>query len=203
MSSPIVIRQVVDPEELEALYRFRYSVYVEEMQRFQVYADHHRKRIEDPLDRTGCNLAAWIDGRIVGCVRSNLSRDGGLGAYHAMLRMENVPAGDFPGTTSLCTRLMLCSGYRNSSLLARLFAENYKFGLRAGIKWTFLDCNDHLVEMFARLGFERTHLADHPEYGLVNAMRLELLDLEHLKASGSMFAPILKRHLAQSECLGC
>src|SRR5581483_12277560 len=38
------------PEEEEAVYRFRYSVYVEEMGRYQGTADHAGRRLVEPED---------------------------------------------------------------------------------------------------------------------------------------------------------
>ena len=71
------IRLAATDVELEALYAFRYRIYVEEMGRPQKYADHDMRRIRDPLDETGRNLVAWDNSEIVGCVRVNFARDGG------------------------------------------------------------------------------------------------------------------------------
>jgi hypothetical protein len=51
--------------ELEAVYRFRYSVYVEEMNRTQRYADHELKQIKDPLDDFGHILYATDEDRAI------------------------------------------------------------------------------------------------------------------------------------------
>ena len=40
-------------EEKESVYRFRYSVYVEEMGRYQGRADHEGKRLVEPEDEHG------------------------------------------------------------------------------------------------------------------------------------------------------
>lgn len=194
----IEVRVADDERSREALYRFRYAIYVEEMSRTQHWADHTRKRIEDPLDSRACNLVAWSESEVVGCVRNNLSRDGGLEFYQDLLGMSDVPAGDFPAHTSLCTRLMIRSDFRNSTALVRLFLENYRYGLSVGVRWTFLDCNDHLVQLFERFGFVATHRTLHPEYGEVNAMRLDLLDARRLHDCGSPFARVLDEHLAMA-----
>ena len=46
----IAIRRVVSREEFDKVYRFRYSVYVEEMRRNESHACHDNRRIVDPLD---------------------------------------------------------------------------------------------------------------------------------------------------------
>ncbi len=66
---------VVDSEEArEALFRFRYDIYVREMHRPQKHADHARGRLADPLDANAINLVAWQGDRIVGCVRMSFRR---------------------------------------------------------------------------------------------------------------------------------
>lgn len=180
--------------ELEALYAFRYRIYVEEMARPQKYADHTTRRIRDPVDNCGHNIVAWdAEGQISGCVRVNLARDGALDYYSGLLGLKAVGA-EHPAATSVCTRLMILPKYRGSTLATRLSCASFDFGLDRGIVWNFLDCNDHLVGFFARMGYERTHSAVHEEYGRVNVMRLNIRDYAHLKATGSIFQKNLERY---------
>src|SRR5262245_57825918 len=51
--------------------RLRYQVYVLEKEFCQKYVDHHDRTISEPLDQDGHVYAAWVDGRLVGTVRSN------------------------------------------------------------------------------------------------------------------------------------
>jgi hypothetical protein len=57
------------PEELEAIARFRYQVFVEELQKPVAYADHNKREIRDPIDDehdvtanfyTKAAKAAWV-----------------------------------------------------------------------------------------------------------------------------------------------
>src|SRR5712691_857618 len=77
----IPIRLVSDPDELEAIYRFRYRIYVEEMNRRQFHADHFARRIEDPLDHSGYNFAAFQDDEVVGVLRGNFPRTSNIEYY--------------------------------------------------------------------------------------------------------------------------
>src|SRR5215510_11490828 len=71
-------------DALDALYAFRYRVYVEELECLQRYADRAARRIRDPLDNTGYNIVAWDSTEsIAGCVRVNFARDGALDCYGA------------------------------------------------------------------------------------------------------------------------
>ena len=117
-----VIRLARERTDLERLFAFRYRIYVEEMNRRQKYADHSRRTIEDPLDRTADNLVAWEGTEIVGCVRLNFAPDGGIDYYTRLLRMaELVP--EFPRGVSLCTRLMVAPQRRGATLAYRLSAK--------------------------------------------------------------------------------
>jgi hypothetical protein len=181
-------------DAFDALCAFRYRIYVEEMARPQKYADHAAQRIRDPLDDAGYNIVAWGPGRkIAGCVRVNLSRDGALDYYSRLLKLDAVGA-DHPGNTSVCTRLMVAPEHRSSTLATRLSCASFDLGLDHGVVWNFIDCNDHLVDFFARMGYEKTHTARHEEYGSVNVMRLNIRDYSRLKATGSIFQKNLDRY---------
>jgi GNAT superfamily N-acetyltransferase len=190
-------------DALDALYAFRYRVYVEEMACRQRYADHAARRIRDPLDSTGYNIVAWDSTEsVAGCVRVNFARDGALDCYGAsdyyceLLNM-NAVGSDHPAKTSVCTRLMVAPTYRRSALATRLSRASFDLGLDHGIAWNFINCDDRLVEFFARLGYERTHMGIHEEHGRVNVMRLNVLDYCHLKAIGSVFHKNLERYRRQ------
>jgi GNAT superfamily N-acetyltransferase len=149
------IRLAANHKEREQLYSFRYRIYAEEMNRPQRYADHERRRIEDPLDAAGYNLIAWKGEEIVGCVRLNLAWLGGVDYYRDLLRMDELARG-FPTGVSLCTRLMVAPYRRGGSIAFRLSDASYRLAKENGVKWNFIDCNDHLVGFFEKLGYVRT-----------------------------------------------
>lgn len=174
--------------EREDVYRFRYRIYVEEMQRRQKHADHQARRIVDPLDMGGINLVARRGEEVIGVVRVNLARDGHLGPYERFYRMTERGA-DHPARTSICTRLMVVPEQRKGLLAVRLSKACLSVGLRAGVRWTYIDCNDHLVPFFTGLGYRRAgEPREHDEYGLVNVMLFDLDDTAHLEAIGSPLA---------------
>lgn len=185
---------VTADDALDELYAFRYRIYVEEMARPQKYADHATRRIRDPLDICGYNIVALdVAGQISGCIRLNLARDGALDYYSDLLGLKAVGA-EHPATTSVSTRLMILPELRGSTLATRLSCAAFDLALNHGVVWNFIDCNDHLVEFFGRMGFERTHTAIHEEYGRVNVMRLNIRDYSRLKATGSVFEKNLERY---------
>ncbi len=188
----IPIRLASGTTELESIYRFRYQIYVEEMNRGQIHADHLKKLIEDPLGSGGYNFAAFRENEVVGVLRVNFPRSSNVGYYENFLDMRSV--GELhPHVTSICTGLMVAQRFRNSSLAMRLAQASYQFGLCNHIRFNFLDCDDHLIGFFTRLGYIFSRHAEHPEYGLGNVMRLDLLDLVHLTKVRSPFLAIFDR----------
>ena len=180
------------PEALRAVYRFRYGVYVEEMARKQNYANPAQKIITDPLDESGVNFVGRLEGQIVGVLRANLSRRGPIGSYESFYEMNRL-GDDHPNKTSIATRLMVAPEFRRGTLAMRLILAMYDYGIRRGVRWNVMDCNDHLVPMFSGLGYV-THKAPdvHEEYGLVNVMSLDMLDQERLRMLKSPYWPRLK-----------
>jgi len=75
------VKLVATDAEREAVYRFRYDIYVEEMGRQQQYADHTRRRVVEPFDKTGHVFGAFSHGQLIGTVRTNCARDSDLDYY--------------------------------------------------------------------------------------------------------------------------
>jgi predicted GNAT family N-acyltransferase len=189
LSSLPVIRAAESHEDRERIFRFRYQVYVEEMHRLQKYADHERRRIEEPFDATGHLLIAVSDGEVVGTLRTNLSSRADLGYYVQLFKLPSV--GDaWPDRVSLTTKLMVAPSHRSGRLAVRLAREMYAFGEANGVEYDIIDCNAHLQDFFSRLGYQPyMGTAIHPEYGEVLPMRLALRDVAYLRSIRSPLAP--------------
>lgn len=193
ISSLPVIREASTEADRERVFRFRYRIYVEEMGRRQKYADPARRTIEEPFDATGHLLLAELGGEVVGTLRTNFARETDLDYYPELFGMDSV--GDaFPEAVSLTTKLMVAPAMRSSSLAVRLALAVFRLGLSCGIRHDFIDCNAHLEGFFMRLGFRRywPHV-EHPEYGRVLPLRLDVDDTAHLQAIGSPLARIRRR----------
>ncbi len=177
------------PEQLEEVFRFRYSVYVEEMNRHQRYADHLTQRIKDPLDQFGHVWVAHDDKKLVGTVRINLLREGCIGEYQDLYGLHGQDELQRYGT-SITTRLMISRQYRSGTLAVRLSKAVFEFALANGIREDYIDCNAPLDQFFSRLGHRRVRDIEHPEYGNVVVMKLDLHDQQHLR---SIRSPLSKR----------
>jgi predicted GNAT family N-acyltransferase len=191
-------------EELDALFRFRYSIYVEEMQRKQKYADHAAKTIRDPLDDFSKNITAWHDGKIIASLRLTWPRDVEPGYFDAYRRLYSMD--DFHDVAwrhhSIVTRLMVDKSYRGTAMIVRFFSACYQFALERETEVSFMDCNDHLVKLFERIGWKTYKgKVNHEEYGLVTPMRLDLHDIAHFRAMKSPYAWAYQDWECRSEAL--
>lgn len=188
-------RLVKTQEERLAVFKFRYQIYVEEMQRKQHYCDHLNKTIQEPLDTTGNIFATFNEKQqIIGTIRSNYARHSDLEYYADLYQLKSVGT-DYPQKVSITTKLMLSSHYRNTGVVNSIVTAAYQAGLYDGIEYDFIDTNTHLVNFFQRLGYQAMGNIVHPEYGEVTLMRLKLKDLNHLQTVGSPFYPILANYL--------
>ena len=186
------IRLAQTQQELDDLYRFRYRIYVEEMGRVQLDADHERKTIQDALDEHGHNLLAFRYGKLVGAARINFN-ELCTPFYYELYQMNNQSVVTNKNA-SIVTRLMIDETYRKSTLAVRIFIACYEFGLWRGIRCNFVDCNDHLIDFFKSFGYQHyIGKATHKEYGEVNPLKLDLHDEALFRQINS---PFLKPYLA-------
>ncbi|MCA9708880.1 MAG: GNAT family N-acetyltransferase [Myxococcales bacterium] len=178
----------------EALFAFRYAVYVEELGRPQTHACHQTRRIIDPLDACGHNLIAWRDGAVVGAVRANFVRDGGTGSYEELYELDRLSDQE-RSTASLCTRYMVAPAQRRTRVSVELMKRIYRFGIQHGIRTSYLDTNPPYRRYYEKIGYEFLFEKTHPDYGRVSVMRLQADDLGKLRAARSPFAPIYEGYL--------
>lgn len=184
------ITQATTAEDLIKVARFRYRIYVEEMGRFQQYADHAEKTVREPLDEHGHILMAMEDPNVVGTVRVNLGSEGDLGAYTELYRLREL-GGMFPNRVSITTKLMVAPEYRRTPLALKLALACYRYASEVEVEVDAIDCNPPLRPFFAKLGYRQIFGAiDHPEYGHVIPMLLAVRDKHHLKEVGSPFSKL-------------
>ena len=189
----IEIRKVRTESEAKAIFRLRYEVYIEELQRTQRHVDHAARLIEEPLDACASLFCAYQGARLVGSVRTNYARCSPLDEYERIYQMYSCGTAH-PHSTSITTKLVVAADQRNTALAYRLAAAAYCAALQDGIARDFVDVYPARVAFFQRLGY-RVHLprAEHPEYGSVIVMSIDVRDAGHLHAVKSPFLRYLLR----------
>lgn len=146
----IDIRVAHTAAEREAVARFRYSVYVQEMGRYQASADHARKRLADPEDEWSW-IAYAVDGdEVVGTTRLTWGGAGftkrqieqyGLAPFLDELPAELMAVGE---------RHMIAPAYRGSDLFSQLTAGLRQLNDEHGVRVVFGACEPHLLSYYCR-----------------------------------------------------
>ncbi|MEM7083146.1 MAG: GNAT family N-acetyltransferase [Pseudomonadota bacterium] len=195
MSTEEQIRIVIGQPgaDLSPVKRFWYDVYVTEMGRHVESANHERRELDDPRAASGILIVAQADDRVVGTLICTASTSGNLGEYESFYEMSALGA-IHPTSTAIVTKLMVTPEYRHTSLSVRIACELYRLAVPMGLHHAIIDCNDHLLPMFQRLGFTQwREPAQHPDYGRVNILKLDCLDMAHLERVQSPLVPIARR----------
>ena len=180
----------------EDVFRFRYSVYIEELHRSHSYACHETATIKDGLDRTARHTVVTKNGAMIAYMRLNLLRDGDVQPYFHFYDLCRLTEGE-QESAAVCTLDMIAKPYRRTFVFVRMIQTMYEHGIRNGVTKCFMDVNLPLVKLHEKLGFKLQNETIHPDHGPVAVMCLDSLDYEYLKGIRSPLAQICKKFLAE------
>lgn len=190
------IRLVSSYQEIQACRRFWYQRYVIEMGRHRddkVCVRHEEKSLIDPFDECGNLFIAVEKNSIVGTVLSTYSSQSDFGYYNELYKLP-VSSSSEMTKISITNKLIIAPEYRSTLLAFRLSVETYRKGLADGILRNYIDCNEHLIPFFLKLGFV-SHLGwvNHKDYGRVFSLVFHLRNEAHLKKIRSPYIKVLRR----------
>ncbi len=190
--STMQIRLAETSEECERIFRFRYSIYVEEMGKPMPGADHVRRTLRDDLDERSTHLFAKRGDELIGAIRITWGADGlpeKFGNWYGLERFNGFPKEEI----SFTGRLMVSENLRSSAVSLSLAREAYRFGRERGIGFDFIHTTPNLIPFFERLGHRRyaPEFLD-PDLGPRMPMVLVLGDLEHLDSCQSPFGNLAR-----------
>ena len=140
------------PEEKEAVYRFRYSVYVEEMGRYQDTADHAGRRLVEPEDEESWIFFARDGEDIVGTARLSWGAKGfserqvdeySLAPFLAEVPHEHLAIGE---------RVMVTPKQRGTGLVDELLAVRNDVAIANDVRIQFSCCEPHLLSLYLGQG---------------------------------------------------
>ena len=188
--------------ERDEVFEFWYRIYVQEMKRLldDPLTDHARQRVLDPLVDFGSLLIARdAEGTLVGTLLSTCAGRGRLGKYDQLYGLTTLSP-DQRRQASITTKLMVDPRFRRTRLAMLMARRGYELLLEDGVDYDYIDCNDHLVPFFTRLGY-LPHLGriEHPDYGTVNSMVISLRDRKHLQTVRSPFLRALPKGETHNE----
>jgi predicted GNAT family N-acyltransferase len=172
-------------EEKEAIFRFRYQIYIEEMNR-PAHADHEKRQITDSFDKTAHIFYVERNQELVATARTNFQRESPI-EFEKEYLLEQF--GDYyPDRISTTSKLMVSNSNRNGRLTPYIINQLYKYTIRNKIAIDFINCNEPLDSLYEKMGYRRyrDNIA-HKEFGSVVPMVLFLYDIEHLRKINSPF----------------
>lgn len=142
-------------EQREAIYRFRYQIYVDEMGKRLSYADHERRMLYDALDDSADHFLVEHQGEAIATARLNQLGSTDFGDYWRQVYKLREWA-EFPDSTiSMSSRLMVAASWRGSAVLGGLLMTLFEHSRRLGVRFNFLNCSPSLLEFYEQLGYRR------------------------------------------------
>ena len=183
--------------EREAIYRFRYQIYIEEL-KYNYEADHERKWLKQAEDEQPWTTLLYTGSpdNISSTVRVQAWKPGEVPpAVFALTSMERFPGIEALGVSHI-GRMMIRRSLRGKLVLPSLLAGGYEFLVgEKGADLAFLDCVPGIVRHYRQLGARPyggrlIDLGYSPGIPLV----IVLSDYAHLKRSGSIVAPLVKKY---------
>jgi len=180
-------------KEREAIYRFRYRIFIEEQQKLYIKADHEHKMLYDEIDAFATLYYAQQEGIVIGTVRVMHGAEGdftqsdidffSINNYEKYFSHEELAIAD---------RFIVAPQFRHTRL-AYLLMMTTLGGLEQGVKVCFITCLDALLDMYLHFGFR----AYAEPYLLENGFKrhklvLHIDDLEYLEKAKSPIVKYLK-----------
>jgi predicted GNAT family N-acyltransferase len=148
----LVVARAETEDEKEAVYRFRYSVYVEEMGRYQGSADHAGRRLAELEDEHGWILYARDGDDVVGTARLSWGGHGfskrQVDEYSLAPFLEDMA----PAFLAVGERVMVMAKYRGSGLVDELMDHRHEAAVRHDVRIQFSACEPHLLSLYLRQG---------------------------------------------------
>lgn len=174
--------------EKQAIYRFRFRIFVDELKQTIADADYGKKLVFDGLDETAVHLYMTAKGRIIAAIRLNLGKltpvPSHLYQAYVLDRFTAFPAEQI----SFTGHLAIDPQWQAGSVPAVLLGATYKLARQQGIRFDFCHCAPSFVGLYEHLGYRRyaDNFVDRTA-GYQVPLVLLSEDVDHLKQSGSPF----------------
>ena len=179
-------------EQKEAVYRFRYTVYVEEMGRYQGSADHTGRRLVEPDDdQSWIFYARADDGEVVGTARLSWGGNGFTERQIEEYRLDPFLAELPPEHIALGERVMVKPELRGTGLVEEVLNCSNDTGLAHDVRIQFGACEPHLLSLYLGRG-RRTYSTKNintPEAGYLIPLVAFPQGPEALRGVGALTGP--------------
>lgn len=192
--------------EKEAVYRFRYEIYVAEMGRYGEAADHGSKMLVEPEDDTARIFYAATDGEVVATSRFSWGGDAPftqhlIDHYYLQPFLDALP----PETMAVGERGMVKPELRGTTIFRELGEFTSDFISENRIQLIFGACEPHLLSLYVSQG-SRTYSkknVNSAEAGYLIPIVSVVEDIEYLRRIGSPLVASAKDFGADSRIPDC
>jgi len=190
------VRIASTPEEREAIYRFRYSVYVDELHRKIGGVDSNAKRVADAIDEAPSTIHLYVGSpeQVLGVIRLCPWAPGAI----PRAAFEDYSMHIFPGIETLPTaelgRLMVRASARGRLVMPSLLRTSFQILTQQhDTALAFGACRPGLVALYHSVGFRAYagQLMDSVD-GLSVPIVIVYDDAEHLTRVGAPFADLAR-----------
>jgi hypothetical protein len=175
-------------EEKEAVYRFRYGIYVAEMGRYGAAADHDRKMLVEPEDETARIFYAAQDGEVVATSRFSWGGDAPFTQHLIEQYMLEPFLHELPlSAMAVGERGMVKPELRGSPIFRELGKFSSQFVSDNRIQLIFGACEPHLLSLYVSQGmrtFSKRNV-NSAEAGYLIPIVSVVEDIEYLRRIGS------------------
>src|SRR5262245_55923341 len=146
------VTMAVTPEERAAVFRFWYSIYVEEMGRYRDVADHDRRELRGVEDDTSIVWTTIDGGAVVAASRWSWGGHGFSDRQIEQFQLRPFLA-ELPAEALLVgERTMVAPSHRGGSASADLMSQSRPYGEELGYTVGFGVSEPHLVSFYAQFG---------------------------------------------------
>ena len=189
------------PQDLEAVYRFRYNTYVEEFNLKPPEADHPKKILRDDLDDICKAYALFDDEKIVGSLRLLFFED--ASDFDSLIKKYDCKSSlDTFGPSAICatSRFMLSPHLRHGRSIFKLMEVAYRDACKHGNRFNYGDCSPHILPFYEHLGYRRyTQAYNDTSYGYKLPILMLIRDLERFKRVRSPLTRIAAEYKDDTE----
>jgi len=183
--------RAVTAEELLAVQRLRYAVYVEELGRYRGAADGAAGRLAEPEDDYSWNFYVHDGDEIIAASRvtwgGNGFSDRQIEQYELGRFLDELP----PEVIAVAERYAVLPAYRGAGLLDQMIERNRPFVEPHGIRVVISCCEPHLLSMYLARGQRpyAAHNINSPEAGYLIPLVNFIPEVDALRGVGDSTRP--------------
>jgi len=135
-------------EENHKIFKFRYDIYIKELNKEFLINSDQSKALTDDLDKEAYNLYSVVDEKIVGCMRCTLQNyDDRLSSKFGLKFIsENIRYAQLD-------RFMLANNLRGTKMAVNYFTYIYRFGLMNNVQIALIEVEEKLMRLYKAIGF--------------------------------------------------